>query len=141
SNEANSLFTDAEASNKAFTEGFNAGESLATIQLTVPNFSPPALNAAAKTIHSPQFQRWSLELEQAFGAHTTMGIGYFGHHGIHEMVFNGSANAFCDPDRISLPSGDPNPCFGFRSTLPRNLPDPRFSNVTEISTNAVSNYN
>lgn len=139
--ETNSLFTDARMSNEAFLSGFFAGDTLADIQQSVPNFSPPAFNAAARTIHSPQFQRWSLELEQAFGTHTSVSMGYFGHHGIHEMVFNGSANAFCDPDQISLPSGEPNPCFGFRSTLPRSVPDPRFSNVTETTTNAVSNYN
>ena len=96
--ETNSLFTDARMSNEAFLSGFFAGDTLADIQQSVPNFSPPAFNAAARTIHSPQFQRWSLELEQAFGTHTSVSMGYFGDDGIHEMVFNGSANAFCDPD-------------------------------------------
>ena len=38
---------------------------------------------------------------------------------------------FVIPIRYPFLPEEPNPCFGFRSTLPRSVPDPRFSNVTE----------
>jgi Carboxypeptidase regulatory-like domain len=136
-NEKTSLFKDAEASNTAFVQGFNAGETLAEIQATIsgfypPGFSPPAITVPGKQTQSPQYQRWSLELQQAFGAGTSVSIGYFGNHGIRELVKNPNANAY---GFGSLPAG--------LCTSPPVPPcaDPRFSGVTEVNTNAVSNYN
>lgn len=129
--ERTNLFTDAAGSNAEFLHGFASGQTLPEIQAAIPSFSPPALNAAERILHFPQYQRWSLEWQQAFGASTSVSIGYFGHHGIHELVQNPSANA-----------------FGFGS-LPASLcasppvppcADPRFSQVTELDTKAVSNY-
>ena len=125
------LFQAAKASNDAFVNAFDTGEKLTDLQ-SIPGFSPPAINASARTLHSPRFQKWSLELQRAFGARTSINIGYFGNHGIRELVLNGSANA-----------------FGF-GTLPARLcsiapippcADPRFSQVVEDTTDAVSNYN
>jgi hypothetical protein len=101
-NEITSLFKDAAASNAAFVNGFAAGQSLAQIQAAHPNFSPPALNASERTLHSPQFQKWSFEWQKAFGAETSGSVGYFGHHAIHELWWNLSANAF---GFGSLPAG------------------------------------
>ena len=131
-NETSSLFKDTAASNQAFLNGFAGGETLAQIQATIPNFYPPAINAAATTLHSPQYQRWSLEFQQALGVSTTLTLGYYGHHGIHELVQNVNANAF---GFGSLPA--------HLCSNPPVLPcaDPRFSEVTEWETNAVSNYN
>ena len=130
--ETTSMFKDAAASNAGFLSAFSQGETLAQIQASVPNFSPPGLSVPDSQMHSPQYQRWSFELQQAFGAGTTLSIGYFGHHGLHQLVLNSSANAF---GFGSLPAG--------LCTSPPVLPcaDPRFSEVTEFNTNAVSNYN
>jgi hypothetical protein len=130
--ETTGLFKDAAASNAAFVNGFAAGQTLAQIRAIDPNFSQPAMNASEKSIHSPQFQRWSLEWQQAFGTETAVSIGYFGHHGIHELVGDPDANAF---GFGSLP---PAKCTS--SPVPP-CADPRFSEVTEYSTNALSNYN
>ena len=130
--EPSNLFNDANLSNKAFINAFKSGKNLAEIQQTVPNFTPPNLNAPENRIHSPQYQRWSLELQQAIGSATSLSIGYFGHHGIHELVGNSAANAF---GFGSLPAGrcsDP---------IPDCAPDPRFAFVTDFATVAVSNYN
>jgi hypothetical protein len=136
-NEKTSLFKDAVASNTAFVNGFAAGQTLAQIQATIssvypPGFSPPAINVPERKTHSPQYQRWSFELQQAFGVGTWLSIGYFGHHGIRELAQNPNANAY---GFGSLPPG--------QCTSPPVPPcaDPRFSEVTEINTNAVSNYN
>jgi hypothetical protein len=130
-NETTSLFKDAAASNSAYVNGFSSGQNLAQIKAVDRNFSPPYVNASERTLHSPQFQRWSLEWQQAFGPNTSIGVGYFGHHGIHELWQNLSANAF---------GFGPFPA-GFCSSPPV-LPcaDPRFSQVTEYRTDAVSNY-
>ncbi|HEY4843025.1 MAG TPA: carboxypeptidase regulatory-like domain-containing protein [Terriglobales bacterium] len=130
--ETSSLFKDAAASNAAFVNGFASGQTLAQIQAIDPNFSPPAINASEKSIHSPQFQRWSLEWQQAFGAGASISIGYFGHHGIHELFGDPDANAFGFGSLPSATCASPAvpPCA-----------DPRFSEVTEYKTNALSNYN
>jgi len=131
-NETTSLYKDAAASNAAFVKGFAAGENLAQIQRSDPNFSPPAMNASTRTLHAAQFQRWSLEFQQGLGANTSFSIGYFGHHGIHELWQNVSANAFGFGSFPSQPCASPPvlPCY-----------DSRFSLVTEYRTEAVSNYN
>jgi len=139
-NETTSLFRDAAVSNAAFVNGYAAGQTVAEIRAAIPNFFPPAINASEKIIHSPQFQKWSLELQQALGTNTTLSVGYYGHHGIHELFFNNSANSYCDPEVEILPSGAPNPCFGFESSLPREVPDPRFGKTSEDRTSAVSSY-
>jgi hypothetical protein len=135
--EQTSLFKDAAASNAAFLNGFASGQNLAQIQATISNFypsgfSPPSMWTAAKTLHAPQFQRWSLELQQAIGATISVSVGYFGHHGIHELAQNPNANAF---GFGSLPAG--------LCSSPPVLPcaDPRFRGVTQYNTNAVSNFN
>jgi hypothetical protein len=83
-------------------------------------------------MHSPQYQRWSLELQQALGNATSFSVGYFGHHGIHELVQNSTVNAW---GFGSLPAGR---CS---DAIPDCAPDPRFGGVTELGTTAVSNYN
>jgi hypothetical protein len=144
--ETPSLFKDAKASNDAFNYGFANGQTLAQIQKAVSKsyalgFTPPAITVPEKLTHAPQYQKWSLELEQAFGGSSSMSIGYFAHHGIHELVLNNSANAYCNPAAPMLLNGVSNPCFGFASSLPLTVPDPRFSEVTKIVSPAVSNYN
>ena len=131
-NETTSLFKDAANSNAAFLSGFAAGESFSEIQAKVNGFSPPALTNPDRLLKSPQYQKWSLEVQQAFGAATSMSIGYFGNHGIHELIQNQSANAF---GFGTLPPGE--------CTSPPVPPcaDPRFSEVTELTTAGVSNYN
>ena len=129
--ETSSLFKDAAASNAAFLNAFTNNGTLAQIKQVVPNFAPPGITVPAGRLHSPQYQRWSLQLQQALGAATSLSVGYFGHHGIHEFVQNPSANAW---GFGSLPAGRcPDP-------VPDCAPDPRFSFVTEFNSNAISNY-
>jgi hypothetical protein len=131
-NEQTNLFKDAADSNQSFLTAFASGQTLSQIQEEIPNFSPPALNAAPRKIHFAQYQRWSLEWQQAFGTHTSLDIGYFGYHGIHGLYQNANVNAF---GFGSLPAG---PC-----TSPPVPPcsDPRFSQVLEFDTSSLSNYN
>src|SRR5262249_34532010 len=75
--ENNSLFKDAATSNAAFVNGFAAGKTLAKIQSVTLTFSPPNLNTSVTKMHAPQYQKWSLEWQQAFGIKTTTSVGYF----------------------------------------------------------------
>jgi serine/threonine protein kinase len=130
--ETSSLFYETAFSNEVFVNGFAAGKTLAQMQAADPNFLPPSINSVARTIHLPQYQRWSLEWQQAFSLNTSATIGYFGHHGIHEGIVNPSANAF---GFGSLPRGQcPSPPVAPCS-------DPRFSQVAQYGSDALSNYN
>jgi hypothetical protein len=131
-NEKTSLFKVAANSNAGFVNGFADGQTLAQIQALDPNFFPPSIMGWKGQAHLPQYQRWSLEWQQGLGVGTSLSIGYFGHHGIHELVEDPNANAW---GFGSLPTGlcaspPVPPCA-----------DPRFSGVTENASIAVSNYN
>nr|UXE44499.1 hypothetical protein Hi04_10k_c2476_00013 [uncultured bacterium] len=131
-NETTSLFKDAASSNTAFVNGFFAGETLAQIQAKIPQFFPPAFINPGRSTDSPQYQKWNLQLQQAFGTGTTLSIGYFGHHGIHVPFHNDSANAWgFGPFPSALCTSPPIPPCA----------DPRFSEVSELRTVGVSNYN
>jgi Carboxypeptidase regulatory-like domain len=130
--ETNSLFKVAAASNAAFLNGFNSGQNLAGIQAADPFFFPPALSVANNKTMAPQYQKWSLELQRTFHTSTSLSVGYFGNHGIHELVSNLNANAYGFGDfPAALCSSPPVPPCA----------DPRFSDVTQITTEGVSNYN
>jgi hypothetical protein len=130
--ETSSLFKDTANSNEEFLSGFAAGESFAEIEAKVSGFSPPALASPDRVLKSPQYQKWSLEAQHAFGIGTSLSIGYFGNHGIHELITNQSANAF---GFGTLPPG--------KCTSPPTPPcaDPRFGEVTQLATVGLSNYN
>jgi hypothetical protein len=78
---------------------------------------------ATRTIDAPQYQKWSLEMQKGFGANTSLNIGYFGNHGIHEPIVNTGLNA-----------------FGFGS-LPAVVPQDQFAEITQVETAGISNYN
>jgi len=129
--ESTSLFKTAATSNTAFTQGFATGQTLEQIQAAAPDFVPPAINDSTRHTHSPEYQRWSVEWQHGFGPDTSFSVGYFGHHGIYGLLQNPNANAF---GFGSLPVGR---CG---EPVPACAPDPKFSGVTEVLTNAVSSY-
>lgn len=130
--EGNSLFKVASSSNAGFVNGFASGQTLAQIQKSDPFFFPPSISVPNAKTHSPQYQKWSLEVQRAFGTSTSVSVGYYGNHGIHELVQNPSANAFgFGPFPSSLCTSPPVPPCA----------DPRFSQVTENTTAGISNYN
>jgi hypothetical protein len=71
-------------------------------------------------------------VQQTFGTSTSVTFGYYGNHGIHELVQNPSANAFgFGPFPATVCASPP--------VLPCS--DPRFAGVTEYTTPGISNYN
>jgi hypothetical protein len=130
--ETNSLAQNAAAFNAAFVKGFATGQTLTQIRAADPQFVPPGFTTPANIMHSPQYQKWSLQAQQSFSSSTSLTIGYFGNHGIHEFSNNLNANAF---GFGSFPQSN--------CTSPPVPPcaDPRFGGVTEYDTRAISNYN
>jgi len=129
------VYSTALANNAAFVTGFNNGSTLAQIQTAAPFFTPPGVFTADTKTHAPQYQKWSLEIQKGFGANTTLQIGYYGNHGIHELIVDPSLNAFAAPPSASIPNG-----FGF-GVLPVAPVDTRFSEVQWANTASRSNYN
>jgi hypothetical protein len=130
--ETNSLSQNAYNSNAAFSKGFTTGQTLAQIQAVDPNFTPPSFQTPTNMIHSPQYQKWSLQVQQSFGASSSLSIGYFGNHGVHELFYDPNGNAFGFGSFPAAKCSSPPvpPCA-----------DPRFGQVTENETDAVSKYN
>ncbi|MGA7849318.1 MAG: carboxypeptidase regulatory-like domain-containing protein [Terriglobales bacterium] len=128
----NSLTNVASASNAALISGFAAGDTLGELQKIDPTFSPPAFYNAPHTLHTPQFQKWSLQAQQNFRSSVSLTIGYFGNHGSHEFIQDSSANAHNFGSYPSAPCGSPPvaPCY-----------DTRFGQVQQFASNAISNYN
>jgi len=129
--ERNSLFQIAQASNTAFVNGYTAGQSLSQLRTEIPDFVPPWVESLDRRMHRPQYQRWSVEWEQALDPRTTFDIGYFGHHGIHELVRNPNANAYGFGSLPAAQCSSPPvpPCA-----------DPRFGEVEQWASRAISNY-
>jgi hypothetical protein len=88
----NSLYASAAASNAAFQAGFKAGQSFNQISALVPGFSPPGLASSDTYPKVPQYQKWNLEIEHAFGPNTSFSVEYVGNHGVHILDLNSGIN-------------------------------------------------
>jgi hypothetical protein len=129
--ESNSLSKNAAAFNAAYSNAFASGGTLAQIQAANPFFVAPAFTSPASIIHSPQYQKWSLQAQQRFGSSTSLTVGYIGYHGIHGFFGNPNANAWgFGSYPAGLCSSPPVPPCA----------DPRFGVVQELETSAISNY-
>jgi len=120
-------FTDcASAANTAFNTAFASGANAVA--------AVPSIVTAEKHVNGPQYQKWSLQVQKAFGANNSIDIGYYGNHGIHETVVNPSLNA---SQFVSAAQG-----IDFvPPDLPAAPPLPQFGEVQLIGSNGVSNYN
>jgi hypothetical protein len=130
--QADSLSQNVAASNAAFLEGFASGRTLAELEAADPNFTPPDIQTLPNTEHSPQYQKWSLQAQQNIGSSTSLTVGYFGNHGIHEYFQDLNVNAHNFGPYPTVPCGSPpvEPCY-----------DTRFAQVYLYGSSAISNYN
>ena len=124
--EPNSLNNAALSSNNGFLSGFTSGATVSQLEATVPGFKPPSVNYVNNFTHVPQYEKWSLGIQQGFGKDTSVTITYTGNHGIHEPVQNSTLNAYSPTPFVGLPTAPPDPRFGF---------------VEGIFSEGVSNYN
>ncbi|MGB0033928.1 MAG: carboxypeptidase regulatory-like domain-containing protein [Candidatus Acidiferrales bacterium] len=127
------LFADAAAINNAFVQGVVTGQNLAQIKAVVAAqglgsfFKPPALTSSSPFVNAPQYQKWSLEVQQGFGRNMSLSVQYVGNHGIHEVIQNAGVNAFSTT------------FAGLPGTT--TAPDARFLSVNNIQSTGLSNYN
>jgi Carboxypeptidase regulatory-like domain len=124
-------FATASGSNTALVNGFFAGQNLNQLQLATGGlFSPPNITTVGNIV-APQTQEWNFEVQHQFGNNTSIIVNYVGSHGEYlTMPFNG-VNGYCPTSTCP---------YGFNG-LPAAAPDSRFVTVTDIRTNAISNYN
>ncbi len=129
--ENKSLTRAAANYNDAYVKALANGGTLAQIQTVDPFFTPPGFNNPANIMHSPQYQKWSLQAQQSFGSSTSLTVSYIGYHGIHGFYGDGNVNAWGFGGYPAGPCSSPPvpPCA-----------DPRFGVVTELKTSAISNY-
>lgn len=119
------MFGVLSGSNAGFLSGFRSGGNLASISTAVgPTFVPPGFFNAGK-IQLPRYQEWNLELQKALGTKASISVNYVGNHGIFEPNQDNGVNAF-QPGFAGLPAAPLNPAFG---------------TVTQLYSNAISNYN
>lgn len=118
-----------QSSYNALVAGFNSGQTLAQIQaaLSPVPFSLPSVTSAPNKFKNPKYWQWNLEVQQAFGAKTSLTVNYVGNHGYNEVLRNGTANSYAA-------------AFPFAG-LPTSAPDPRFGVVTQYTNAGYSNYN
>jgi hypothetical protein len=104
--------------------GFPAGASYASLSAVNPAFASPSFNNMSGTFHIPQYQEWSLQIEQQLDSKSSLSLAYIGNHGINEPVTN-----------------YPNASAGFGG-IPATAPNPyNFATVAEIYSGAISNDN
>jgi hypothetical protein len=130
------IFAQAAADNVGLINGFKGNQTLAQIQANVPNFAPPSLFSANKTTKIAQFQKWSLEVQQAIGKNSSFDVAYNGNHSIHDLVDRNGVNGFCSPGAVGTACATV-PAF---TGLPATPFDPRFGTVSLLDTGGISNY-
>lgn len=115
--------------NQALLLGFATNLTEQQVVASLPaalqsRFVPPTYAGSDRFTNVPQYQKWSLEIQQGLWRNAAFSIGYVGNHGIHEALLNGALNA-----------GVP----GFTG-LPATALDARYRQVTLTQTRGVSNY-
>jgi hypothetical protein len=120
------LYSLSQASDASFKANYAAGGAV-----TPFNF----FNSTAVKV--PIYYKWSFEVQQAVGWHTTFDMMYVGNHGTHEEISNQALNAWCCVPG-QLPGAPTATSF---ANLPTTEPDTRFGVVSNAQNIANSNYN
>lgn len=111
------------ASAAAFRAGFASGGSFKSLSAT-PGFAAPGFTNVQRGLRYPQYEEYSLQVEQQVSRSTVVSAMYVGNHGYHEPVQNEAVNA-----------------YGGVLNLPATAPVPSLGATTEIYSGASSNYN
>jgi hypothetical protein len=124
-------FSATQAFNNAFIAGFAQDFTEQQIANSLPAalqpaFVPPNYSGTDKFTNVPQYQKWSLEVQQSLWKDGVVSVEYVGNHGIHEAIQNGQYNAY-----------DPAGAFTPYPTAP---PDARYRQANLVQTRAISNY-
>lgn len=143
----------ADALRAGFANGANFNDLNSAVMAAtggLAGFTAPNFFNVGQDYHTPRFQEWDLQVEKSLGPKMSLSLKYVGNHGIWEQISNNGLNAFCDNPATTLTPGAD--CIstlaattGYTGTtfpgLPTSPTDPRFLNMTEISSGYNSNYN
>jgi hypothetical protein len=91
-------------------------------QLLAAGGAPPSITGFPTQLHTPDYQEWNFQVQEAIDSKSRITVAYVGNHGYHEPYPNGTLNATAN-------------IAGFASTTP----DPRFGSWTDWNSGAVSN--
>jgi Carboxypeptidase regulatory-like domain len=132
-----SLFASAASSNRTFQNGFAGGASLSTLTASLPGFSPPNLTSSVNNPKTPQYQKWSFEVEQQLGHNTAFAVQYVGNHASHIYTQNSGINGCNNTGTFTgLP-----PCLTAPGTAAAASGlNPSFLSVDFAQSTGVSNY-
>jgi hypothetical protein len=119
-----SVQDQASAAQTTFQSQFSAGGSFDSMSAANPNFSAPSFTTVQGTLHYPTYYEWNLQIQHEFSPSQSIQIGYVGNRGFHEPNQNVGVNA-----------------AGGAYGVPANPPAPSFGPVTEVESEASSNYN
>jgi hypothetical protein len=134
---ASSVFAAYSARN-IFESGFGAGDNLTAIQAALGKipFSAPSYYSPPNSFVAPKTTEWSAEVERTLDSHDVLAVTYAGNHGFDQPMSNTWANSF-----LLLASNGLNKYYGTNfGGLPTAAPDPRFLTITQVLTQAYSNY-
>jgi Carboxypeptidase regulatory-like domain len=121
------LYAESAASGASFASNYASGGLGCAVAGSNPTTCVPAFSFTnATAVKVPVYYKWSLEVQQAVGWHTTLNLMYVGNHGSHEEFSNQALNAY-----------SPTPF----ANLPTTVPDSRFGVVAQSQNIANSNYN
>ncbi len=119
----------AAALNQTFQSAYASGGSASSISTADPNFTAPNFTTVASHLQYPTYEEWNLQIQHEIGRGNAFQVSYVGNHGYHEPVENAAVNAY---------GGGPFPANPPTGSSPA---DSAFGTVTEIRSNASSNYN
>ena len=111
----------AAGANTTFQSQFKSGGSAKSMTAANPNFSVPSFTSVAAKLHYPTYYEWNLQIQHEITQNQSIQIGYVGNRGYHEPNQNVGVNA-----TVGATAKPPAPSFG---------------PVTEVESEAVSNYN
>jgi hypothetical protein len=122
------------------TAPFNTTQSLKNVQLAGLQITPGSSNPAGSKIspsgiqpdaYTPTVLSWTFKVEQEIAPNTSLGLGYVGSHGYHEMLSvdaNIPVPVISSSGAISYPKGAP-------------LANPNLANTTTWFSEGLSSYN
>jgi hypothetical protein len=135
----------APATFQSSAAAFDITKSFNQIQGGLPAgvvFRPPAVSSILGTIKAPEWQEWSLSIQQELTHSLVLSANYVGNHGARILYSNSWANAY---DPFGLFGGSvpfvPASFSNSATTLAGGFPTGTYAAVTETKSGAISNYN
>ena len=116
----------ASGADTVFQSQFASGGSYNSIVAADPNFasSTPGFTSVQAKLHYPTYYEWNLQVERQLGKFDSIQVGYVGNRGYHEPNESPGVNSY---GGYGFPAA-----AGFA---------PSFGPITEVQSEATSNYN